>query len=171
MLSLFGWSRERGFSFSLSAAVLVLAVALGLLLAGQGGLRLWAATSDRQDMQALAVSNETANRLLAAAHHWAMERGLTNMALNQPERATPAQIASILEVRRAGDAQMTEVEAALALRSDIHPGWLASYLSAHNILTGERRLVDTALTLPRELRSERLRREWLDRASTRIEAS
>ena len=110
MLSIVGWSRERGWSFSLSAAALVLAVAIGLLLALQGGLRLWSAASERQDMQALSASNDTANKLLAAAHHWAMERGLTTMALNQPGRASPAQIAAILEARRAGDAQMALAE-------------------------------------------------------------
>jgi hypothetical protein len=84
--------------------VLVTAVAL-LSVFGfcVSGYVLYRAAAERATASSAASTNDTADLLLAAAGHWARERGATNLALNAPDTPTQAQSATIASSRNLAD--------------------------------------------------------------------
>ena len=84
--------------------VLVTAVALlSLFCFGVSGYVLHRAAAERATASLAASTNDTADLLLAAAGHWARERGATNLALNSATEASPAQVAAIASSRKSAD--------------------------------------------------------------------
>ena len=161
----------QGFSFSLSSAALLMVALVGLGLTSVGVTRLWSAWTDRQAVQSMVEGNQVLDKLLDASTHWAMERGLTQMALVSPAPADAALIARIKAPRLAGDKAMAEARNAIRIRGDVHPQWLEAFDSAERKVVADRTLADVALKLPIDQRSKRLSAQWMGDASKRIEAS
>jgi methyl-accepting chemotaxis protein len=98
--------------------VLVTAVALlSVFCFGLSGYVLYRAAAERATASLAASTNETADLLLAAASHWARERGATNLALNSATEASPAQIAAIASSRSAADQNFSGALAHMAERA------------------------------------------------------
>jgi methyl-accepting chemotaxis protein len=94
--------------------VLVTAVALlSLFCFGVSGYVLYRAAAERATASLAAWTNDTADLLLAAAGHWARERGATNLALNSATEASPTQIAVIASSRSSADQNFNDALAHL----------------------------------------------------------
>ncbi len=94
--------------------VLVTAVALlSLFCFGVSGYVLYRAAAERATASLAASTNDTADLLLAAAGHWARERGATNLALNSATEASPAQVAAIASSRSSADQNFNDALAHL----------------------------------------------------------
>src|SRR5688572_4487548 len=84
--------------------VLVTAVALlSVFCFCISGYVLYRAAAERATASSAASTNDSADLLLAAAGHWARERGATNLALNAPGVPTQAQAAAIASSRSLAD--------------------------------------------------------------------
>src|SRR5688572_18798153 len=95
--------------------VLVTAVALlSIFCFCVSGYVLYRAAAERTTASLAASTNDTADLLLAAAGHWARERGATNLALNAPTAPSPAQSAAIAASRSAADRSFNDALARLA---------------------------------------------------------
>ncbi len=80
----------------------IIAVLVALLLA-VATANMFDASSRRSQAVAFVAVNETASLLLKSAGEWAIERGLSNSALNAADRADAASIDGIGQHRRAAD--------------------------------------------------------------------
>ncbi len=161
----------RNVRFSLSVAVLAIVAVVGLGMLALGGTRAWSAWSERETTQSMAEGNRVLDKLFDASTDWALERGLTNLALHEPGPADAATLKQIKASRLAGDKAMADARNEIRIRGDVHPQWLAAFDSADRKLAGDRTLADVALTLPADQRSQRLIATWMGDASKRIEAS
>ena len=115
--------------FKLYALTLVLsAMALVFVV-----LRANEAIAVRHAIAQAVTINAIADRYLAAAADWAVERGTANTVVANPAAATPAQRQTILQRRQAGDAAFAEAEdghAHLRFEAANEPAWRA-YVARH----------------------------------------
>jgi len=117
-------------------------------------------------------SNTTADLLLSAAAHWAVERGITNGVLSA-EPPLKAEVRSQIDERRKkADAALTE--AAARLEEDKSPAVQALLREAKGVLRDIdqlRRRVDAEVSKPRSERDAKLRAEWFPAMTKLIEVS
>src|SRR6516164_2186299 len=117
-------------------------------------------------------SNATADLLLSAAAHWAVERGITNGVLSA-EPPLKAEVRSQIDERRMkADAALTE--AAARLEDDKSPAVQALLREADGVLRDIdqlRRRVDAEVSKPRSERDAKLLAEWFPAMTKVIEVS
>jgi signal transduction histidine kinase len=117
-------------------------------------------------------SNTTADLLLSAAAHWAVERGITNGALSAEPSLKAEARSQIDERRKNADAALTE--AAARLEDDKSPAVQALLREADGVLRDIdqlRRRVDAEVSKPRSERDAKLRAEWFPAMTKLIEVS
>ena len=117
-------------------------------------------------------SNTTADLLLSAAAHWAVERGITNGALSAEPSLKAEARSQIDERRKNADAALTE--AAARLEDDKSPAVQALLREAKGVLRDIdqlRRRVDAEVSKPRSERDAKLRAEWFPAMTKLIEVS
>jgi methyl-accepting chemotaxis protein len=165
-------ARRQRWTVSLRATLLLIVGGLAALLAAAAGVKLAEALHDRDSARAAAEANATADRLMAAAGHWALERGRIGVALATAEPATAATLGAIVESRRAGDAAFAAARD--SLRASGNPALaarLAEAEAAHRALAALRARLDQALSRPAAQREERLAAEAPAAITTAIEAT
>jgi len=117
-------------------------------------------------------SNTTADLLLSAAAHWAVERGITNGALSA-EQPLKAEVRSqIDEHRKEAGAALTE--AAARLEDDKSSAVQALLRETRDVLRDIDQLhgrVDAEVSKPRSERDAKLRAEWFPAMTKLIEVS
>lgn len=148
-------------------AVLGVLTLLGL---GATGLHAWRGEDDRVSAQAAHAANDTADLLLQAAGNWAVERGLTNVALNEPGEASPASRAAIEQRRHAADDALAAALQRLAGRSELTSA-IAATDQAYRALTAMRTEADAALGQPLAARAVGPGERWVATITTLIDAS
>jgi len=108
--------------------------------------------------------------LLAAAGHWAAERGLTAGALGGDGAASSEMQKTIADKRKAGDAAMAEAESQLAGLDFAARQDLGKHLAERRqALDGLRRQVDSALAVPKSQRPAAVASAWFPTSSAVIE--
>jgi methyl-accepting chemotaxis protein len=137
----------------LVALAIPLLVATGIIVAEN-----WRARTVAEEM---AEANATADMLLSAAGHWAVERGRTNAALNSALEQVAAHREEINKRRAAADAAYAEGMARLAAdRKFAQPALLDKARAAHERLVALRAKVDGELTKPFDQRDRALAKQW-----------
>ena len=118
-------------------------------------------------------NNEISDLLLDAAGHWALERGLTNAALNAPSVASPANIETINERRKLADAaETTALERIRVAHRFPNKDLLIQRLeAAHTTFSAMREKAVTELSKDRPQRNDVVLTQWAPTASHLIEAS
>lgn len=155
---------------SLRSLLYTLVAALALLLVFTTLLQSMNALSDRRTVRMIDAANETADLLLLAAGHWAVERGLTNTALNREGGVGAREREAIAERRAAADAGFERAVARLD-----HDGpyrrQLETAQSALRQVHSVRSQVDAALTGERAGRDPALASNTVAALTGLIEAS
>ncbi|MGE5516803.1 MAG: methyl-accepting chemotaxis protein [Bacteroidota bacterium] len=108
-----------------------------------------------------AASNATADLLLSAAGHWAVERGRTNAALNGPLEQAAAHQTEITKRRQAADAAYGDAMARLAAdRAFSQPAMLERAKAAYERLVALRARIDGELTKEQDQRDRAVIKQW-----------
>ncbi|MCA1909413.1 MAG: methyl-accepting chemotaxis protein, partial [Magnetospirillum sp.] len=142
------------------AAVAILAV--GVIAADS--IRQW------QGAGRMVTQGRVSALLLAAAGHWAAERGLTAGALGAASAVTDEMRQTIADKRQAGDAAMAQAESQMggldfAARQDL----AARLAERRQGLVTLRRQIDSALAVPQGQRPQTLASAWFSTSSSVIE--
>jgi methyl-accepting chemotaxis protein len=153
--------------------VLVSAVALlSIFCFCVSGYVLYRAAAERATASLAASTNDTADLLLAAAGHWARERGATNLALNAPTAPSPAQIAAIATSRSAADQSFNDALLRLAGQAFSSNDQLTTAArQAFERLTALRGKADQELTRPAKDRDPAVAANWAPTITALIVAS
>jgi methyl-accepting chemotaxis protein len=137
----------------LTALAIPLLVATGLMVADNWQARTMAEETAR--------ANATADLLLGAAGHWAVERGRTNAALNAPLEQVAAHREEIAKRRASADAAYAEAMARLAAdRKFTQPALMDKTRAAYDRLTALRTQVDGELAKPFDQRDRAIAKRW-----------
>ncbi len=153
--------------------VLVTAVAL---LSAFGfcvsGYVLYRAAAERSTASMAASTNDTADLLLAAAGHWARERGATNLALNAQGAPSSAQTAAISSSRGSADQNFNDALARLAAQPFAGKDQLiAAARQAFERLAALRAKADQELGRPAKERDPSVTASWAPTITALIVAS
>ncbi len=162
---------KRTLSLRASLVGITAVMALGLaILAGLNASEAW---RDLDDAQAMQANNETADLFLTSAGAWALERGITNAALNAPDAVEPQTLARIAELRERADEAFA---AAIARVRDGHefgakPALVGLAQRNFDALVSLRREADQAMAQPAAGRSADVVGQWVPTATANIMAS
>lgn len=145
---------------------------LGLLLLSALAIILATSSLRLHEAQMAKQSNQVTDLMLSASGVWAQERGLTNLALNASEPATPELVAHIKRLRAQADDDYERAQALLPksrLKPD--PDRRRAFDTTYARLTRLRAQADQQLQLPDEKRDVVLKKEWFPSISAVIEQS
>lgn len=143
-----------------SMMVLFIVLSAFLLLA-QGNLFIKAFSEFYNSGKAI-IANKIVDKLLDAASLWALERGLTNCALNDENPASPEVIAKIADARKSADSAYNKAinsvgDASLTINETYKRG-LTNVIQTLALLRQE---VDTNITKPKSARDAALASKWM----------
>ncbi|KAA2232047.1 nitrate- and nitrite sensing domain-containing protein, partial [Salinarimonas soli] len=144
--------------------------ALALVVVGLGAYLAKDALQGRHVAQVVEKSNATADLLLSAAGHYAVERGRTNTALNAPGPLNADDRAAIDQRRAQADAALDNALAALRAdgRSEAD---LAALTDTRRSFALLRKSVDGALVAAKSARSNDIIAAWVPGVTRLIEVS
>src|SRR5688500_6296419 len=142
--------------------VLVTAVALlSVFCFCISGYVLYRAAAERATASSAASTNDTADLLLAAAGHWARERGATNLALNAPDVPTQAQAAAIASSRSLADQNFNDALTRLSEQTFAGKDqFIAAARQAFERLAALRQKADNELKRPAKEREQLVAASW-----------
>jgi methyl-accepting chemotaxis protein len=131
--------------FTLRTLLFAVITALTVMLVGVTLSLSFSALQDRSRAQLTGDANATADLLLVAAGNWAVERGLTNTALNNDAPPGDTQRSSIDERRRDGDAALARALDRLRASGGAELAEFRDVVEARESLAAVRRRVDDGL--------------------------
>ena len=154
-----GFLGLRGLRIAMLLPALLMALGLPLLLAtGIIVADNWHARSMAEET---ARSNATADLMLEAAGHWAVERGRTNAALNSPLDQVSAHQSEIAKRRQSADAAYNQAMTRLSTDSKFNqPALMDKARAAYDRLAALRVKVDGELAKPADQRDRAVMKQW-----------
>ena len=151
----------------LYAVTSILAVLLIAAMIYQAGN----AATERRVALSVAASNETADLLLSAAAHWAVERGRVNASLGAPAVISPEDLAAIEGQRHEADDGFEKALARLRAAAGGERPEIAAAMAAWQAVGDLRHRADAALGQAKDGRDGRLAPQWFAGMTALIEAS
>lgn len=164
-------SRVSRGEFSLTRAVVLTIVIMGLFIVGLAGGNLMDALEQRNEAKQVEYADRLSTEIVEAGESWAASSGLTYMLLNNPRRSNDAVLKQMLgreaEGERHMDAALERIERDTAAARQLIERYDAA-ASDYEALRTEAR---SAVTVPIDERREGLAADYLAAATARIMAA
>ena len=136
---------------------------LGILLVGIAGFLLYGAQRDQHNAAVIEEIDIVANKFLASAGNWAVERGVTFANLQAPQPASADVFATIQGRRAKGDATFKAGLAAMAHIDNFHgkAELISETKALHDKAVAMRTAAENALRQPLAQRDKEVLKNWV----------
>ena len=164
-------SRVSRGEFSLTRAVVLTIIIMGLFILGLAGGNFADALKQRSDAEKVEYADELSTRIVEAGEAWSASGGLTYMQLSNPRRSTDGVLKQMLGREAEGERHMEDALRMIDREAAGNGRLIDAYQEAASNYEELRAEARTAVTVPMDERREGLAAEYAVASTARIMAA